>query len=119
MTIFIAGYSHLTSTLLEELTRPDAEINMDKSHFLWLLTYFLKFASQLEIGLDQIRQVLSVNTLAYLTYQGKQLIYLVSGCFIARLEFLINILLGFCILLVFLLGGEDCFLEKSHYVRTL
>lgn len=75
---FFAGYSQLTSTLLEELTRPDAEINMDKSHFLWLLTYFLKFASLLEIGLDQIRQVLSINTLAYLTYQGKQLIYIVS-----------------------------------------
>ena len=42
----------------------------DKSHFLWLITYFLKFASQLEVEWEQIGSVLSVETVAYLTYEG-------------------------------------------------
>ena len=29
-------------------------LNLDKSHFLWLITYFLKFSSQLEVEMDQI-----------------------------------------------------------------
>ena len=47
---------------------------MDKSHFLWLLTYFLKFASQLEIGLDQIGSIISFRILSYITYQGVELL---------------------------------------------
>ena len=47
---------------------------MGKSHFLWLLTYFLKFASQLEIGLDQIGAVISFRTLSYITYEGVELL---------------------------------------------
>ena len=43
---------------------------LDKSHILWLITYFLKFATQLEIGLGCIDSVLSVDTLAYVTYEG-------------------------------------------------
>merc|ERR1719232_755278 len=43
---------------------------MDKSHFFWLLTYFLKFARQLEIGMDLIGGVLSIDTLSYITFEG-------------------------------------------------
>jgi timeless protein len=32
----------------------DTPPTLDKSHFLWLITYFLKFASQLEVELEQI-----------------------------------------------------------------
>ena len=58
--------------LLEKLSRKDCDISMDKSHFLWLLrlTYFLKFASQLEIGLDQIGSIISFRIASYITYQA-------------------------------------------------
>jgi len=68
------GYSGLVEELLEKLSKNDTDITMDKSHFLWLLTYFLKFASQLEIGLDQIGTVLSFRTLSYITYEGVELL---------------------------------------------
>ena len=58
------GYSSFVEELLEKLSKNDINILMDKSHFLWLLTYFLKFASQLEIGLDQIGAVISFRTLS-------------------------------------------------------
>eukprot|EP00090_Calanus_glacialis_P039865 TRINITY_DN6942_c0_g1_i1.p1 TRINITY_DN6942_c0_g1~~TRINITY_DN6942_c0_g1_i1.p1 ORF type:complete len:1224 (+),score=288.91 TRINITY_DN6942_c0_g1_i1:40-3711(+) len=68
------GYAGLVEELLEKLSKNDTDITMDKSHFLWLLTYFLKFASQLEIGLDQIGTVLSFRTLSYITYEGVELL---------------------------------------------
>merc|ERR1719500_1255831 len=66
--------SELLKELLEKLSRKDCDISMDKSHFLWLLTYFLKFASQLEIGLDQIGSIISFRILSYITYQGVELL---------------------------------------------
>merc|ERR1740131_893664 len=68
------GYSSLVSELLEKLSLKSSDISMDKSHVLWLLTYFLKFASQLEIGLDQIGSVVSFRTLSYITYEGVELL---------------------------------------------
>ena len=64
------GYSSLVQQLLLKLGRNESNILMDKSHFLWLLTYFLKFASQLEIGLDLIGKVISFDTLSYITFEG-------------------------------------------------
>ena len=64
------GYSSLVQQLLLKLARNETNIVMDKSHFLWLLTYFLKFASQLEIGMDLIGKVISFDTLSYITYEG-------------------------------------------------
>ena len=63
------GYSKLVKELLEKLSRKDCDISMDKSHFLWLLTYFLKFASQLEIGLNQVGSIISFRIASYITYQ--------------------------------------------------
>jgi len=68
------GYASLVSELLDKLSLKSSDISMDKSHFLWLLTYFMKFASQLEIGLDQIGSVISFRTLSYLTYEGVELL---------------------------------------------
>lgn len=68
------GYSQLVKGLLDKLSKKGSELSMDKSHFLWLLTYFLKFASQLEIGLDQIGDVISFRILSYITYQGVELL---------------------------------------------
>ena len=68
------GYSSLVEKMLEKLSGTDAERSTEKSHFLWLLTYFLKFASQLEIGIDQIGKVMSFATLSYVTYEGVDLL---------------------------------------------
>ena len=49
----LKGYSCLVMSLHRQLLS-DSPPSMDKSHFLWLITYFLKFASQLEVELEQI-----------------------------------------------------------------
>jgi timeless protein len=58
LDFLLTGYAGLVEELLRKLTEHDPKINLDKSHFLWLITYFLKFASQLEVGLDRIGSVL-------------------------------------------------------------
>ena len=65
----LKGYSTLVAELRFQLMS-DENADIDKSHFLWLITYFLKFASQLEVEFEQIGPVLSVETVAYLTYEG-------------------------------------------------
>jgi timeless protein len=65
----LKGYSSLVSLLQEQLCG-NASLQMDKSHFLWLITYFLKFASQLELDLEHISPVLSYDMLSYLTFEG-------------------------------------------------
>lgn len=44
--------------------------HIDTSHFFWLVTYFLKFAAQLELDLEHIKCVLSYNIMSYLTYEA-------------------------------------------------
>lgn len=46
---------------------------IDTSHFFWLITYFLKFTSQLELDLDHVKQVLSYDIISYLTYEAVSL----------------------------------------------
>ncbi|XP_074032694.1 timeless isoform X2 [Leptinotarsa decemlineata] len=45
-------------------------IQIDTSHFFWLVTYFLKFATQLELDPEHISPVLSYEILSYLIFQG-------------------------------------------------
>lgn len=45
-------------------------IQIDASHFFWLITYFLKFTAQLEMDLEHIKSVLSFDIISYLTYEG-------------------------------------------------
>ncbi len=74
LDFLLTGYASLVEELLKKLTEHDPTMNLDKSHFLWLITYFLKFASQLEVGLDRIGSVLSFATLSYITYEGVELV---------------------------------------------
>ena len=67
--LLLTEYSGLVRKLLEVQRECKTE-TLDKSHILWLITYFLKFATQLEIGLGHIDSVLSVDTLSYVTYEG-------------------------------------------------
>src|SRR3982751_5014657 len=65
----LKGYSSLVSLLQQQLCG-NSSLQMDKSHFLWLITYFLKFASQLELDLEHISVVLSYDMISYLTFEG-------------------------------------------------
>ncbi|CAL8094486.1 unnamed protein product [Orchesella dallaii] len=65
----LKGYGSLVALLQEQLSR-NASLQVDKSHFLWLITYFLKFASQIELDLELISPVLSNDMLSYLTFEG-------------------------------------------------
>ncbi|XP_058822846.1 protein timeless isoform X2 [Topomyia yanbarensis] len=68
----VKGYSHLIQEL-HGLLLTDRQIQIDTSHFFWLLTYFLKFATQLELDLENISSVLSFDIISYLTYEGVML----------------------------------------------
>lgn len=65
----LKGYGSLVALLQEQLSR-NGSLQVDKSHFLWLITYFLKFASQIELDFDLISPVLSNHMMSYLTYEG-------------------------------------------------
>lgn len=68
----LKGYGPLVKSLHDHLLH-NAHLQIDTSHFFWLLTYFLKFAAQLELDLEFINQVLSFEIIAYLTFEGVNL----------------------------------------------
>jgi timeless len=45
-------------------------VRIDASHFFWIITYFLKFATLLELDLGHISSVLSFEIVGYLTYEA-------------------------------------------------
>ncbi|XP_075211688.1 timeless [Lycorma delicatula] len=68
----LKGYAHLVQELQAQLLT-NLQPHIDTSHFFWLVTYFLKFAAQLELDLEHISPVLSFDTVAYLTFEGVNL----------------------------------------------
>lgn len=54
------GYSNLLQGLRLQVLLP-YQVDLDKSHLLWLITYFLRFAVELDLELSQICPVLSVD----------------------------------------------------------
>lgn len=68
----LKGYNSLVQTLHSQiLSNPELEV--DTSHFFWLVTYFLKFATQIELDLEHICSVLSFDIVSYLTAEGVNL----------------------------------------------
>lgn len=65
----LKGYGTLVKDLHNQLLT-NIHISIDTSHYFWLVTYFLKFATQLELDLEHIGPVLSYDTLSYLVFQG-------------------------------------------------
>lgn len=61
----LKGYSSLVQQLLKNI-----HLQIDTSHLFWLVTYFLKFATQLELDLDHIRPVLSDEILSFLIFEA-------------------------------------------------
>ncbi|XP_063887933.1 protein timeless-like isoform X5 [Scylla paramamosain] len=65
----INGYSNLLQGLRLQVMMP-YQIDLDKSHLLWLITYFLRFAVELDLELSQICPVLCMDVACYLVYEG-------------------------------------------------
>lgn len=65
----LKGYDTLVHDLYLQLVS-SAEMQFDTSHFFWLVTYFLKFAAQLELDPELLCHVLSHETVSYLVFQG-------------------------------------------------
>ncbi|XP_055711913.1 protein timeless isoform X2 [Phlebotomus papatasi] len=68
----LKGYGCLVQELHAQLLT-DLQVQIDTSHFFWLVTYFLRFAAQLELDLEHINSVLSFEIVSYLTYEGVSL----------------------------------------------
>lgn len=68
----LKGYGFLVQELHAQLLT-DIQLSIDTSHFFWLVTYFLKFAAQLELDLEHISSVLCFDIISYLTYEGVNL----------------------------------------------
>ncbi|XP_036329059.1 protein timeless [Rhagoletis pomonella] len=65
----LKGYDCLVGELHSQLLT-NIKIPIDTSHFFWLVTYFLKFAAQLELDMEHISAVLTYDVISYLTYEG-------------------------------------------------
>lgn len=68
----LKGYNSLVKTLHNEILT-NSLLEMETSHFFWLITYFLKFASQIELDLEHIDFVISFEMVTYLTSEGVNL----------------------------------------------
>nr|WAM46967.1 protein timeless [Chrysoperla nipponensis] len=66
----LKGYSLLVEDLYKQLLTDQLHLQIDTSHFFWLITYFLKFATQLELDLEHVQGVLSYDIISYLIYEG-------------------------------------------------
>ncbi|XP_075152613.1 timeless isoform X2 [Haematobia irritans] len=65
----LKGYSYLVEDLHSQLLT-NLNIPIDTSHFFWLVTYFLKFAAQLELDMEHVNNILTFDVISYLTYEG-------------------------------------------------
>ncbi|XP_063380281.1 protein timeless-like [Cydia fagiglandana] len=68
----LKGYNSLVQTLHSQILT-NVLLEIDTSHFFWLVTYFLKFAIQIEVDLEAISGVLSFDIVSYLTAEGVNL----------------------------------------------
>ncbi|RXG59557.1 Protein timeless [Armadillidium vulgare] len=69
LDFMLNGYATLVQGLRMQVLLP-FQMQLDKSHLLWLITYFLRFAVELDLELSQICPVLSVEIVSYLVYEG-------------------------------------------------
>ncbi|CAG4944884.1 unnamed protein product [Colias eurytheme] len=68
----LKGYNSLVRTLHTQILT-NLQLQIDTSHFFWLVTYFLKFATQIDIDLEHVSSVLSFDIVLYLTAEGVNL----------------------------------------------
>ncbi|CAL4125074.1 unnamed protein product, partial [Meganyctiphanes norvegica] len=65
----LKGYANLVQGLRNQVLMP-YQIDLDKSHVLWLITYFMRFAVELDLEISQLSPVLSIEIVSYLVYEG-------------------------------------------------
>jgi len=63
------GYNTLVGTLHHQLIHGEAA-SLDKSHFLWLISYFIRIASQLEVDVKHLSEIFTVDLLSHLTWEA-------------------------------------------------
>ncbi|CAB3249938.1 unnamed protein product [Arctia plantaginis] len=68
----LKGYNSLVKTLHNQILT-NLQLEIDTSHFFWLVTYFLKFATQIELDIEHVCSVLSFDIISYLTAEGVNL----------------------------------------------
>uniref|UniRef100_A0A1I8Q7X9 Timeless n=1 Tax=Stomoxys calcitrans TaxID=35570 RepID=A0A1I8Q7X9_STOCA len=68
----LKGYSCLVEDLHSQLLM-NLNVPIDTSHFFWLVTYFLKFAAQLELDMEHVNNILTFDVISYLAYEGVML----------------------------------------------
>ncbi|KAI5641514.1 timeless protein domain-containing protein [Phthorimaea operculella] len=68
----LKGYNHIVHTLHSQILT-NMQLEIDISHFFWLVTYFLKFATQIELDLEHVCSVLSYDVITFLSAEGVNL----------------------------------------------
>lgn len=68
----LKGYGCLVQELYNQKIS-NSYLEIDTSHIFWLITYFLKFATQLKLEYEHIESILCYKVIAYLTYEGVNL----------------------------------------------
>lgn len=68
----LKGYNSLVKTLHSQILT-NLHMEIDTSHFFWLITYFLKFATQIELDLEHVSWVLSFDIVSYFCAEGVNL----------------------------------------------
>ncbi|EFX87203.1 putative TIMELESS/TIM-1 protein [Daphnia pulex] len=69
------GYNTLVGQLHQQMLKQHGDAHfqlLDKSHFLWLISYFLPIASRLELSVEHLKDVLTIDLLCYLTWETVQ-----------------------------------------------
>ncbi|XP_072936507.1 protein timeless isoform X2 [Epargyreus clarus] len=65
----LKGFNSLVRTLHNQILT-NHQLKIDTSHFFWLVTYFMKFATQIELDIEHVSSVLSYDIVSYLTAEG-------------------------------------------------
>ncbi|XP_046458348.1 protein timeless-like [Daphnia pulex] len=69
--LILIGYNTLVKQLHQQLLKQgETYLLWDKSHFFWLICYFLPIAAQLELSVEHLKDVLTIDLLCYLTWEA-------------------------------------------------
>jgi timeless protein len=69
--LILIGYNTLVKQLHQQLLKQgETYLLWDKSHFCWLICYFLPIAVQLETSVEHLKDVLTIDLLCYLTWEA-------------------------------------------------
>jgi timeless protein len=69
--LILIGYNTLVKQLHQQLLKQgETYLLWDKSHFFWLICYFLPIAVQLETSVEHLKDVLTIDLLCYLTWEA-------------------------------------------------